>query len=59
MAELGRASDLVRDEKLPVLGIRMSDLPNGTSMWKFDDKETLLRELQQKKDVSRYLEDIY
>jgi len=44
-------SDFVRDDALPPLGIRFSDLPDGTSLWKLDDKDVLMKEVAQKREV--------
>lgn len=43
--------DSVRDDVLPVLGIRLSDLSDGTAIWKLDDKEVLKKEMLQRKEV--------
>ncbi len=53
MDKLGEASDKVRDETLPLLGIRLADQPDGSAIWKMDDPETLLKELQQKKEIEQ------
>lgn len=46
--KVGEACDKVRDETLPLLGIRLADQSDGSAIWKMDDPETLLKELQQK-----------
>jgi hypothetical protein len=43
--ELFRLSDELRDDILPFLGIRLEDKGKGQdSIWKFDDKEKLVKE---------------
>lgn len=42
-------SDKLRDEVLPHLGIRLEDRGKGVeSIWKFEDKDVLLKEIQDK-----------
>jgi cysteinyl-tRNA synthetase len=43
-------SDELRDDLLPEVGIRLEDIGAGKSVWKLDDKATLLKERQFKKD---------
>lgn len=40
--------DKLRDEVLPLLGVRLEDRPEG-SIWKLGNKDEMLRELEQKK----------
>lgn len=41
--------DQLRDEVLPNLGIRLEDRGKGVeSIWKYEDKEVLLKEIQAK-----------
>jgi hypothetical protein len=39
MKDILNLCDEVRDFKLPTLGIRIEDRDNGTSIWKYEDKE--------------------
>ncbi len=42
-------SDKLRDEILPHLGVRLEDRGKGVdSIWKFEDKEILLKEISAK-----------
>ena len=42
-------TDQLRDEILPHLGIRLEDRSKGQeSIWKFDDKDLILKEIQDK-----------
>jgi len=47
------ASDWIRDDALPPLGIRLSDLSDGTSIWKLDDKETIMKEVALKREAEK------
>jgi len=44
------ACDKVRDETLPKLGVRLEDLGDGSSRWKLDDPEVLLREMEERRE---------
>jgi len=44
------ACDKLRDEILPLLGVRLEDLPDG-SIWKLGNKEEMIKEIQQKKEA--------
>mmetsp|Transcript_9788 Transcript_9788/g.16481 ORF Transcript_9788/g.16481 Transcript_9788/m.16481 type:complete len:152 (+) Transcript_9788:1476-1931(+) len=47
--ELFKISDELRDDILPYLGIRLEDKGKGQdSIWKFEDKEKLIKEREQK-----------
>eukprot|EP01059_Diplonema_ambulator_P001714 TRINITY_DN11448_c0_g1_i1.p2 TRINITY_DN11448_c0_g1~~TRINITY_DN11448_c0_g1_i1.p2 ORF type:complete len:713 (+),score=360.42 TRINITY_DN11448_c0_g1_i1:171-2309(+) len=48
-----KACDEVRDTDLPPLGVRIDDLPDGSSVWKMEDPEVLMKEIQEKKEVAR------
>jgi cysteinyl-tRNA synthetase len=41
--------DKVRDEALPKLGVRLEDLSDGTTRWKLDDPQVLMREIEGRK----------
>lgn len=44
-----KACDDIRDEKLIQVGVRIDDgKPGEASLWKIDDKETLLKEKEEK-----------
>jgi len=47
------ASDKLRDESLPLLGVRLDDLAEGGSIWKLGDKEELAKEVEQKKKAEQ------
>ena len=47
-AEVFKASDRLRDEVLPHLGIKLEDRGNQAARWTFVDKETLLAEIEEK-----------
>ena len=46
-----KSADAVRNVTLPSLGVRIGDNKDGTSVWKLDDKETLLKQIQLNKEV--------
>lgn len=47
--ELMNLCDQLRDEVLPHLGIRLEDRGKGVeSIWKYEDKDVLLKEMQDK-----------
>ncbi|EAR89909.2 cysteinyl-tRNA synthetase protein (macronuclear) [Tetrahymena thermophila SB210] len=49
LQQIYKASDEIRDEKLIQIGIRIDDgKPGEPSLWKIDDKETLLKEKEEK-----------
>jgi len=45
--------DSLRDEILPLLGIKIDDKGATGSVWKFEDKEVLKKEMQQKKEIEK------
>jgi len=45
--------DKLRDDDLPELGVRLEDREGAKSLIKLDDKATLLREKEEKKQVYR------
>lgn len=50
--EILNLSDKVRDDVLPVLGVRLEDRGvDQSSVWKLEDSETLIKEIQRKKDA--------
>eukprot|EP01114_Cavostelium_apophysatum_P001071 TRINITY_DN1091_c0_g1_i3.p1 TRINITY_DN1091_c0_g1~~TRINITY_DN1091_c0_g1_i3.p1 ORF type:complete len:540 (-),score=189.18 TRINITY_DN1091_c0_g1_i3:277-1896(-) len=51
VSKLLELSDYVRDDALPPLGIRFSDLPDGSALWKLDDPQTLMQEVAQKRQI--------
>ncbi len=52
--EIFALNDQLRDEILPQLGISIEDRKQGEdSVWKFVDKETLLREIYEKEEKKR------
>ncbi|TMW68746.1 hypothetical protein Poli38472_006214 [Pythium oligandrum] len=48
--------DDVRDEKLPLAGVRLED-GSGSSTWKLADKDELLREMEKKAEEKRRKEE--
>ncbi|KAJ6236395.1 cysteine--tRNA ligase [Anaeramoeba flamelloides] len=46
--ELLQLCDQIRDDVLPFIGIRLEDRNNEPSVWKFENKEVLLKERDQK-----------
>ncbi|KAF8056247.1 CARS1 [Scenedesmus sp. PABB004] len=46
--ELLAACDRVRDDALPLLGVRLEDRPDGTAVWKLDDPAVLAAERAEK-----------
>lgn len=52
--EILNLSDRVRDDVLPVLGVRLEDRGvDQSSVWKLEDSETLVKEIQRKKEGER------
>ena len=49
--EILSLSDDLRDNVLPELGVRLEDREGDRALVKLEDKETLLREKQEKLDV--------
>jgi len=47
------ACDKLRDESLPLLGVRLDDFADGGSIWKLGDKEELAKEVEQKKKAEQ------
>ncbi|TYZ61426.1 hypothetical protein PybrP1_005440 [[Pythium] brassicae (nom. inval.)] len=45
--------DQVRDEKLPLAGVRLEDRAAGSAVWKLANKDELIEELQKKADEKR------
>ncbi|EGC32761.1 hypothetical protein DICPUDRAFT_155256 [Dictyostelium purpureum] len=52
-ASILKTCDTLRDEILPLLGIKMDDKGANGAIWKFEDKETLKKEIEQKKEIER------
>ena len=50
--EILSLSDDLRDNVLPELGVRLEDREGDRALVKLEDKETLLREKQEKLDVN-------
>eukprot|EP00744_Colponema_vietnamica_P004930 GILI01007292.1.p1 GENE.GILI01007292.1~~GILI01007292.1.p1 ORF type:complete len:695 (-),score=255.22 GILI01007292.1:212-2137(-) len=57
--------DEVRDDVLPCLGVRLEDRPDGQAVWKYEDKDTLLKERaraiaekQKKEEEKRKAEEL-
>jgi cysteinyl-tRNA synthetase len=48
-----QACDRLRDEQLPVLGIRLEDSPDGPTKWKTQNPESLIREIQQRQEAAK------
>ncbi|KAM9977912.1 hypothetical protein ACTFIR_011789 [Dictyostelium discoideum] len=48
-----KTCDNLRDEVLPLLGVKIDDKSATTAMWKFEDKETLKKEIEQKKEIEK------
>eukprot|EP01064_Diplonema_japonicum_P010846 TRINITY_DN1806_c1_g1_i1.p1 TRINITY_DN1806_c1_g1~~TRINITY_DN1806_c1_g1_i1.p1 ORF type:complete len:793 (+),score=265.15 TRINITY_DN1806_c1_g1_i1:172-2550(+) len=53
MRSIMKACDEVRDTDLPPLGVRIDDRPDGSSVWKMDDPEVLMKEINEKKEAAR------
>lgn len=47
------ASDWVRDDALPPLGVRLSDSTDGTTIWMLDDKATIMKEVALKRESDK------
>ncbi|EFA76443.1 cysteinyl-tRNA synthetase [Heterostelium album PN500] len=45
-----QSCDHLRDEVLPLLGVKIDD-KSGNSVWKFEDKEVLKKEMELKKEI--------
>lgn len=51
-------TDVLRDELLPELGVRLEDLPGGlTSIWKLDDPALMRKERAQKEEI-RHIKEL-
>ncbi|KAJ5070419.1 cysteine--tRNA ligase cytoplasmic [Anaeramoeba ignava] len=49
--------DKVRDDDLPLVGIRLEDRTDQPSVWKFDDKDVLQKEREQKLKMKKMKEE--
>eukprot|EP01132_Coremiostelium_polycephalum_P001247 gene1247-1573_t len=47
-----QACDNLRDEILPLLGVKIDDKPTG-AVWKLEDKEVLRKEVEQKRELEK------
>ncbi|KAJ9467365.1 putative cysteine--tRNA ligase [Diplonema papillatum] len=46
------ASDRVRDDTLPPLGVRLDDADADKTIWKLDDPDIIMKEVQAKRDAA-------
>jgi len=53
LTEVLRVCDEVRDDILPNLGVRLEDKGKEGSIWKYEDKEILLKERDEKQNIEK------